>query len=107
MTKRTSSPSGREVRSLSESRKPREARLRGKRSNAAVPVVELNGYSLTQAAALVNRSPSAIRRWIRMGMVDCGTKVEIGNATVYLFTDEDIRHMRAAMVNIKPGPRTK
>lgn len=70
-------------------------------------VETIEGYSLHDVAKMLDRSPSAIRRWIRLGWVDCGKRIEVNGTTTYVFNDEDVDQMRTQMTTFKPGPRTR
>ena len=71
-------------------------------------VETIEGYSLHDVAKMLDRSPSAIRRWIRLGWIDCGKRIEVNErTTTYVFSDADVEQMRSAMTSFKPGPRTK
>lgn len=69
-------------------------------------VQNIEGHSLQEVAAMLDRSPSAVRRWIRSGWVTCGTKVRVNNTDVYVFSDDDVAQLRVMLAGIKSGPRT-
>lgn len=77
-----------------------------KKKQQGIQRVELTGYTLAEVAEKLDRSQSALRRWIRMGWVDCGQQIVINGNYTYLFSDADVDRLRQMMHTLKPGPRT-
>lgn len=78
-----------------------------RRKQQSIQRVEFTGYTLSEAAAILDRSPSSLRRWIRLGLVDCGQKIVINGRHTYLFSTADVDRLRQMMHTLKPGPRTR
>ena len=63
-------------------------------------------YTVKEAAAKVGRSPDTLSRWRKRGTFLPSDSIQVGELTVWLYTDSDIEVMRDLARGLKPGRKS-
>jgi DNA-binding transcriptional MerR regulator len=61
----------------------------------------------TDAARLIGRSPDTLKRWHQQGIAIPSECMQAGKLRVWLYTAEDIEHLKEIAASQRPGRKAK
>lgn len=64
-------------------------------------------FSTRQAAKMLGIDPTTLSRYISAGKVPAPKSVSSGGATIHIWTEADIAHVRRLLPKIKNGRKTR
>lgn len=72
-----------------------------------VRAIKPNCYTTAEAAALVGKSHDTLRRWRRDGRCVPSDSLRLGETTMWLYTQDDIKVLKQLARTVRPGRKPK
>jgi len=67
----------------------------------------MRGFSNNEAARKLGVDPATLSRYVSMGKVPAPAIVEVGSASLHVWTEEQIEHVRQLLPKIANGRKTR
>ena len=77
------------------------------RSNAYIPIHEMQGRNTAEVAKLLGVAKGTLLRWLHDGVLAEPKKVNVAGVKWRIWSDADIERARKVKATMRPGPKRK